>query len=214
MEHKGKRICMSIFGVLVSGISVGFFRMAAFGVDPFQSFVSGLNTVIPINFGTLYMIVNVILLIFGLIANRHNIGLATFINLFLLGYVVDFSNQVLLNIFPALQILGRILFLIIGIVVMCLAASFYMTADLGVSTYDSIALILSDTWHLGQFRFCRIATDVVCVICGVGFYFISGGTISGLGTVAGIGTVVTAFFMGPLIDWFNVHLARPFLEKT
>lgn len=143
MEHKGRRICMSIFGVLVSGISVGFFRRAAFGVDPFQSFVSGLDTIIPINFGTLYVIVNIILLLFGLIADKHYIGLATFINLFLLGYVVEFSYNLLIKIFPVLQIPGRILFLVLGIVVMCMAA----------------------------------------------------------------------FFMGPLIEWFNVHMARPFLAR-
>jgi uncharacterized membrane protein YczE len=26
-----------------------------------------------------------------------------------------------------------------------------------------------------------------------------------------IGTIITAFFMGPLIEFFNVHVARPFL---
>ena len=29
--------------------------------------------------------------------------------------------------------------------------------------------------------------------------------------VVGVGTVITAFFMGPLIDFFNRKLARPFL---
>jgi uncharacterized membrane protein YczE len=32
-----------------------------------------------------------------------------------------------------------------------------------------------------------------------------------LGAIVGVGTVITAFFMGPLIDFFNVHVARPFL---
>ena len=32
--------------------------------------------------------------------------------------------------------------------------------------------------------------------------------------VVGIGTVVTAFFMGPLIDLFNRKVARPFLAGS
>ena len=32
-------------------------------------------------------------------------------------------------------------------------------------------------------------------------------------TIAGVGTIITAFFMGPLIEFFNVHCARPILNK-
>ena len=56
---KSKRILMSIIGVMIGAVSVGFFKLAAFGVDPFQSFMSGTNQMFPINFGTLYVIVNV-----------------------------------------------------------------------------------------------------------------------------------------------------------
>ena len=63
MNKLTKRIIMSTFGVILSGISVGIFKFSAFGVDPFQSLMSGLDAVIPINFGTLYVITNVVLLI-------------------------------------------------------------------------------------------------------------------------------------------------------
>ena len=38
-----KRITMCVAGVLVCGVSVGFFKYAALGVDPFQSFMGGLD---------------------------------------------------------------------------------------------------------------------------------------------------------------------------
>ena len=60
-----KRIFMSLFGVIICAISVGIFKLASFGVDPFQSFMSGLSSVIPISFGTLYVIVNLLLLSFA-----------------------------------------------------------------------------------------------------------------------------------------------------
>ena len=71
-----RRIAMSLFGVIICAIAVGIFKIAALGVDPFQSLMSGLDKLIPIEFGTLYVIVNAILLIFSLIADRHNIGIA------------------------------------------------------------------------------------------------------------------------------------------
>ena len=79
---KSKRIIMSLVGVIITAISIGAFKYAAFGVDPFQSFMSGIDTLIPIDFGTLYVIVNAVLLLFALIFDLHYIGIATFINLF------------------------------------------------------------------------------------------------------------------------------------
>lgn len=97
MKHTnlGKRIAMTLFGVIICSISVGIFKIAALGVDPFQSFMAGLDLLIPIDFGTLYMIANVVLLFFSLIFDRHYIGIATFINLFLLGYITQFTYSFL-----------------------------------------------------------------------------------------------------------------------
>lgn len=204
---------MSVLGVVICGISVGFFKRATFGVDPFQSFMSGLDTMIPIDFGTLYVIANVCLLLFSIINDRSKIGIATLINLLFTGYIADFSHQFLNNMFPALGMTGRIIMLVIGIVVMCFSSAFYFTANLGVSTYDAVALVISEKWNPAPFRFCRIACDLVCVITGVILFLCAGQPISNIGAVVGVGTIVTAFFMGPLIDFFNVHVAQPFLNK-
>ena len=206
-----KRVLMSFFGVILSGICVGIFKLAAFGVDPFQAFMSGLNTAIPISFGTLYMIANIVLLLFSLIFNRKNIGIATFINLFLLGYITQFTYAFLQRIFSNPNLIIRSLSLIIGVVLLCFASALYMTADLGVSTYDSIAITMADKWHIGPFKWIRVSTDVCCVIIGVILFLVGGGVIKDIPTFAGIGTIFTAFFMGPLIDFFNVKCARPML---
>lgn len=94
---------------------------------------------VPIKFGTLYVISNVVLLAFALIFDRHYIGIATFINLFLLGYITQFTYDFLLTVIVNPSIYVRILCLIIGVVVICFGSALYMTADLGVSTYDAVA---------------------------------------------------------------------------
>lgn len=213
VENFKRRLMMCILGVLISGISVGFFKRAAFGLDPFQSMMAGMGDMIPISFGTLYMIASLLFLLFSLIADRHYIGLATFINLFLVGYIVDFSQGVLNRLLPDISIFGRVVCLLTGVVVMCLASSLYFTADLGVSVYDAVALIITSTWHKGQFRWVRILTDSVCVSLGLLLYFLAGGSFQGLGAVVGAGTIVTALFMGPLIDYFNRKVAQPMLRK-
>ena len=212
IEQK-RRIGMSLFGVIICAISVGIFKIAALGVDPFQSLMSGLDKMIPISFGTLYVIVNLVLLLFGIVVDRHNIGIATFINLFLLGYITEFTYESLQKIIVNPSMPVRFLCLIIGIVIICCGSDFYMTADLGVSTYDAVAIVMSGKWKWGPFKFVRIGTDLVCVILGVALYLLAGGTWSEIPTIAGIGTIITAFFMGPLIDLFNRKIAIPFLNR-
>lgn len=201
MNKKKVRIIMAIFGVLVGGLSVGLFNAALFGTDPFQCLMIGLNHVIPLRFGTLYALVNVLILVIIFLWNRQYIGVATFINIFLVGYVVEFSTDVLNSLFVNPNLLTRGIFLVLGITIMCFAASFYFTANLGVSTYDAISLIMADK-KIANFKFCRIGCDLISVL--IGFL---------LHAVVGIGTLVTALFMGPLIDYFCIKVARPLIEK-
>ena len=211
---KARRILMSLAGVCICAVSVGIFKIAAFGVDPFQSLMSGLDNLIPIPFGTLYVLVNLVLLVFSLLADRRNIGIATFINLFLLGYITQFTYEWLQILLPDPSLPVRSLCLVVGIVVICFGSSLYMTANLGVSTYDAVAIVLSRKWKWGQFQYVRICCDLVCVLLGTGFFLLAGGTVAQIPTIAGVGTVITAFFMGPLIQFFCDRVAIPFLEKS
>ncbi len=197
MKEKKLRILMTITGVLVAGFSVGMFNFSAFGMDPFQVFAHGVWKHMPIGFGTFYMILNLIMLIFIFFIDRRKIGLGTVINIFLLGYVVEFSSWFLDARFPNPSIMVRGLFLIVGIIILCFGSSLYFIGDLGVSTYDAVALILSEK-KVARFQYCRIGSDLICTIIG----FLLGATV-------GVGTLVTAFFMGPIIAFFNKRVSIP-----
>ena len=175
---------------------------------------SGLDSAIPIDFGMLYVLINAVLLLFSLTADRRNIGIATFINLFLLGYVVDFTRGMLDSFFPAPGMALRIGFLAFGIIVLCVGSSLYMTANLGVSTYDAVAIVMSQKWKWGPFKYVRICTDLVCVVLGGLLIYLSSGSVSQIAASIGVGTIVTAFFMGPLVSFFNEKIAKPMLEET
>lgn len=209
---KVRRILMSLSGVIICAVSVGVFKIAALGVDPFQSLMSGLDRLIPLQFGTLYTLVNLVLLIFSLVVDRHNIGIATFINLFLLGYITQYTYEFLQEILVSPSMVTRFICLAVGIVVICFGSALYMTADLGVSTYDAVAIVLAYKWKLGRFQFCRIGSDLVCVIAGSVIFLLGGGSLNEIPTIVGIGTIITAFFMGPLIELFNEKIARPLLR--
>jgi len=196
-----RRIFMAFFGVMLCSFAVGFFRLSNFGTDPYQCLAAGLSNVIPIGFGNTLTALNCVLLVEVFFLNKHYLGIATLFSVFLTGYVVEFSEWVLGLTGIEMTLVVRIIYLAIGVVLMCIASSFYITSNLGVSSYDAQALMIGDTGKL-QFRFARIGTDLICVLVGFA-----------LDATVGIGTLVTAFFMGPLIDLFNRKLARPFLNR-
>ena len=197
------RIWMSALGVVICGVSVGMFRTAALGVDPFQSLMSGLNAVIPIGFGTLYAAANAVLLLFALVFDRRKIGLATLINLTLLGYIAEYSQKLLTALLPELSLPSRLALLAVAVVVMCFASALYFNADLGVSTYDAVSLVISQKQNRVSFKACRVISDLCCVSLGVLLCRLSGMAWAGVAGVVGVGTIITAFFMGPLISFFS-----------
>ena len=197
------RIWMSALGVAVCGVSVGMFRTAALGVDPFQSLMSGLAGLVPIGFGTLYLIANAGLLLFSAVLDRRKIGLATVINLTLLGYIAQYSQALFTSLVPHSTLLSRLALLAAAIVVMCFSSALYFNADLGVSPYDAVALVLSERQRRFSFKTCRVTSDFVCVALGTLLCRLAGMGWREIGGVVGIGTVITAFFMGPLISFFS-----------
>ena len=108
----------------------------------------------------------------------------------------------------------RVILFLVGLVILCLSSALYFTADLGVSTYDAVALVWSERQTRVPFQLCRIITDSVCVIAGVVLCLFSGMRMGQVFGVVGVGTVITAFFMGPLIAFFNRTVAQPLLGSA
>lgn len=197
LSENQKRVGMTVSGIFISGVSVGIFNLASFGVDPFQSFAQGLWRLFPIGYGLFYAILNSVMLVLVFIFDRKKIGLGTVINIFLLGYVVEGTTFLFTRVFGEINMPGRVACLVIGILVLCFGSSLYFVADMGVSTYDAVALYLSEH-KVARFAVCRIATDAVCVLIG----FLCGAKV-------GVATLLTAFFMGPVIQIFNSKVSYP-----
>ena len=66
--------------------------------------------------------------------------------------------------------------------------------------------------HRGLRRFLTFFLILV-VVLGVVLFLLAGGTWVLVPTIAGVGTIITAFFMGPVIEFFNRTVARPMLNK-
>lgn len=81
---------------------------------------------------------------------------------------------------------GRLLLLASAVVVMCFGSALYFNADLGVSTYDAVSLIISEKQNKVSFKFCWVISDTICVTLGVSLWLLGGGGWSGVQAIAGI----------------------------
>lgn len=195
-----KRIIMMLIGNVILGMGAGMLRAANFGVDPYQCFVLGIDNVLKLGYGTTFVIVNAVFLVLMLLLARKMLNLGTLVNMFFLGYIIDFSYSFLMNITPEPNMVIRIIYFVISILLITFSSAVIYTADMGVSTYDWIALKTAEVQKKVSFKWCRVGTDLVCVI--VGFIF---------SIIPGIGTIVTAFLLGPLVSFFRTHFSEPFL---
>lgn len=141
-----------------------------------------------------------VLLMFAWKLKKSLVGLSTLMNLLLYGAMTDAVLSALRSICEAPSLGVRIICLVGAIFLMSFSGAMYYTADLGVSTYDAIALIMDDR-KIGKFKYCRIAVDLTCLIAGT----LAGGEL-------GIATVIIALTTGPLIQYFRTNLTEPILE--
>lgn len=195
-----KRILMMLIGNVILGTGAGMLRAADFGVDPYQCFVLGIDKALKLGYGTTFVIVNAVFLVLMLVLARKMLNVGTLVNMFFLGYIIDFSYSMCMKITSSPSFFVRVVYFIVSILLITFSSAVIYTADMGVSTYDWIALKTAEVQKKVSFKWCRVGTDLICVIIGLVFSI-----------VPGIGTIVTAFLLGPLVSFFRTYCSEPFL---
>lgn len=198
------RIALMILGVAILGIGIGFLLVANLGADPYSTLAVGITLQTGITFGTSLLLCNLVLLAVVLLAARRFIGVGTFFNLIMVGYIADFTLSAFNSLFGEVAGLpGRIALTIVAVLFMGFGAALYMATELGTSPYDAVPAIIEKKFNNRlSYRAIRVTIDILCVIIG---YL--------LGATVGIGTLLPAFLVGPLMQFFNGHVATWMAER-
>ncbi len=157
-----RRVWMMLFGILLIGMCVASYHMSGFGVDAFSCMNLGVSGFLGMSFGNWQLIVNAALLAVVWLTMRRCIGLGTIVNMVCVGYAADFLCWLCLDrLGMPVTLPVRILLLALGTLFASLGCAFYMTADMGISPYDSVALIITKyTRERISFRLARVLSDV------------------------------------------------------
>lgn len=187
------RIIACIIGNIFIGLGVALTKMAALGNDPFNGKCMSVSAFIGVPYTYYTLCFNTVLFIFELIWGRKYINIGTFINWFLLCYVVSFFLPIFENTigYPE-SIVIRLLILIVGLLVCSLGIALYQYADLGVAPYDAIPLMIVDYHPKVKFFAARVVLDCTLVV----LIFLTGGIVN-------VGTVANAFGLGPIVHFYT-----------
>jgi uncharacterized membrane protein YczE len=193
----------AFLGVAVLGFGSAVLLSAHVGVDPFTAANIGASTLLGVDLGVYQLVINAVLLVPVVLWGRRYIGVGTIINMVMTGFFVQWFSALLAPLVPDPP--GRLLqtaLFVVGIVLFTAGASAYMTAGVGTAPYDAIAPIVVDRTH-ARYRVVRVVQDLAFV-----------GLAIALGGPVGVGTVMTAFFAGPLIDFFTERVNTPLLRRA
>lgn len=186
------KITYSLLGTILIALAVTSFRLASLGTDPYTTFNLGFSMFLNMEFGIFLMYSSLLMLIYVFFANRALIGIGTIFNIFIVGNLSDvFVNLITDNfgVFESLPI--RIFISVLGILFISMGAALYIEAKEGVAPYDAMPIILSEKSGM-SYRLSRVIIDVSITV--IGFL---------LGAGLGVNTVITAFFLGPFIQFFR-----------
>ena len=185
-----KRIISVMIGTTILGHGISILLYVNLGVDPFTSLVVGIQYFFNTSFWLAQMGILSVFLVFVFLFNRRYLGIGTLVNTFYTGFVIDMTTPFIHKYIPQTSMNLRLIFLLVGILLVSFGASQVMSADLGISTYDALAPMIEEKTGY-PFKYIRITTDFFAVVIG---YL--------LGAVVGIGTILMTLTVGPLISFF------------
>lgn len=195
------RTLLSFAGVVLLAFGIFFFTVGDAGLDPYTALNTAVSDRLNMSLGVYQLIPNFVIIGMVFFLDRKLIGIGTVINMVLTGFLIDGFTFVYEAVFQfEITSAVQVLYLILGLIFFTLGVSMYKSPDLGVAPYDAITPVLSERVAL-SYKYCRIIQDSAVVAIA---YF--------LGGPIGIITVVSAFFTGPLIVYWDDHFSKRLVE--
>lgn len=189
-----RRVIVMCFGIVVLGLGIAMFKLSGFGNDSTSAMTMAIADTLGISFALCLIETNCVFFVLEYFFARRYIGIGTLVNWFCVGVCTDFFYGVMA---PETQLSmgARILVLAAGMIVLSFGCALYQTSDVGIAPYDSVAIILTEKTN-GKYFFCRIGTDLACLVIALLFH-----------GLIGAGTFICTFCLGPFVSFFTKHCA-------
>ena len=178
------RLTRLIPGLLLYGVADAFMIEAAVGVDSWTVFAQGISVHTGLSIGLLTNIIGLLVLLLW-IPLKQKPGLGTVLNILLVGPGIELGLWLLPT--PDTMWL-RVVFFVIGLLLLAIASGIYIGANLGPGPRDGLMTGIHSRFGTPLWVG-RTAVEVTVLIIG----WILGGNV-------GVGTVAFALLIGPLCN--------------
>ena len=195
------RLFICIIGLFLFATGTVFTYRSNMGLGPWDVLHLGISRHTPLSFGQANIVVGAIIILAGLFLRTYP-GVATILNMFLIGIFVDLQLRWnWLPDFSSAPLLVRLLIDIAGVFITGIGTALYISPHLGAGPRDGLMLRLHT---LTKKRIAIVRAVLECSALIVGFFL--GGTV-------GIGTLIFAFGVGPCVE-FGFYIIKRFLLVT
>ncbi|MCR4707219.1 MAG: hypothetical protein K5746_04645 [Clostridiales bacterium] len=180
-------MALAAFSLFLNGFGVYLTIHANIGAGPWDVLNLGLSKSLGILYGTASIAVSLTILGIDILLHEP-IGIAMFIDSFVVGKSVDFFNRIGI-VPPCTSLITGVAVMLIGLTIMAFTQYTYMIASLGCGPRDTLLVGLAK-------RVKRIPIGAVSIA------LLSTATLIGwlLGGPVGIGTLICAFATGPIMQ--------------
>lgn len=178
-----------LLGLVLLGVGIGLTVQAGLGLSPWDVLHQGLSQRLGITIGTASIGVGVVVLLMW-IPLRERPGVATVMNVFVIGTTVDLTIAAVDRPEP---LWARVLYLVVGIWLWGPGSGMYLGVRLGPGPRDGLMTGLARR----GLRVGPVRTGIELTAMSIGFLL--GGTV-------GIGTLAFALGVGPNVAWWLPRL--------
>lgn len=196
LKKRPVRYIVLIIGLFIMSLGQTLFIYSDVGMNPWNIFHQGLSNVLPITIGQASQSVGLIIITVCLFYKIVP-GIATIINMILVGYFMDVIVASNLLYVPS-TLVGKLLICFFGIALNAYGMYLYINQELGAGPRDGLMLALTQRTRF-SIGFIKNAMEFIVMVAGV----LLGGTI-------GIGTVLSVTLTGPCLQmYYKIFKVNP-----
>ena len=200
-DNLGKRILLVILGQLFISAGVSLLLYINLGADPMGVFHTGVANALNIGFAQAFFIENIVVLVLVFLIDKRYIHIATVLTLFVVSMTTKYFTALFMLFIPHDAVfMIKIIVLLVACLLISIGLNFYVLPDLGVGPLDVVVEMIVDKKRY-SYQSVKVIADLVYLAIGFA-----------LGGVVGIGTIISAFVVGPMIQFTRKYMKEPIVK--
>jgi len=185
-----RKTLILVIAITISAFGISMFYAVNIGTDPISVLVDGEHNLMNLSYGTVTLINNIVLIVFGLLFARKYLHIGTIIGGLLMGPLINLFVPILSALIPeTTPYLVKLVLLFPAVVLMGSGIAMVISIHFGVGTMDLLTLTLRDVTKI-DLKWVKMTLDFMFTLAG----FLMGGVI-------GAGTVIGVLLTGPVIGF-------------